>query len=71
MNPPDLQQIRAAVAQDPRNAEYAGPSPNDLAYAARYGRNCLVLTSVSVDAVDIDYYQPDSVTLDLGEIRKP
>jgi hypothetical protein len=57
-------------AQDPRNAEYAGPSPNDLAYAARYGRNCLVLTSVGVDALDIDYYQPDSVTLDLGEIRR-
>jgi hypothetical protein len=57
--------------QSPRNAEYAGPSPNDLAYAARFGRNCLVFTSVSSDAMDVDYYQPDGVTLDLGEIRRP
>jgi hypothetical protein len=57
-------------AQDPRNGEYAGPSPNDLAYSARYGRSCLVLTSIATDALDVDYYQPDGVVVDLGAIRK-
>ncbi len=56
--------------QEPRNAEFAGPSANDLAYAARYGRSCLVLTSVASDAMDIDFYQPDGVVIDLGEIRR-
>ncbi|MEX2218505.1 MAG: hypothetical protein WD749_07050 [Phycisphaerales bacterium] len=58
-------------AQDERNADYAGPSPGDLAYAARLGRTCLVLTSVEKDALNADLYQPDGVVLDLGTLRKP
>jgi hypothetical protein len=54
--------------QEPRNSEYAGPSANDLAYSARYGRTCLVLTSVSSEAMDVDVYSPDGVVIDLGEI---
>jgi hypothetical protein len=57
--------------QEPRNASFAGPSPDDLNYAARYGRSCLVITSVAVGAMDIDYYQPDGVVIDLGAIRQP
>lgn len=57
-------------AQDRRNGEYAGPSADDQAYAARSGRTCLVLTSVAEGVLNADYYQPDGVTLDLGEIRQ-
>ncbi len=54
--------------QEPRNSEYAGPSANDLAYSARYGRSCLVLTSVASGVMDVDFYQPDGAVIDLGEI---
>lgn len=56
--------------QEVRNGPYAGPSPDDLNYAARYGRSCLVLTSVAAGALDIDYYQPDGIVIDLGDIRE-
>jgi hypothetical protein len=56
--------------QEIRNHEYAGPSPGDLAYAARFGRSCLVLTGVGTGALNADYYQPDGVVLDLGTLRR-
>lgn len=56
-------------AQEERNAGYAGPSPGDLMYAARQGRNCLVLTSLGEGEMGVDYYQPDGVVVDLGRIR--
>lgn len=56
-------------AQEVRNAGYAGPSPGDLIYAARQGRNCLVITSLGEGEMGVDYYQPDGVVLDLGRIR--
>jgi hypothetical protein len=58
-------------AQATRNADHAGPSPHDLAYAARHGRTCLVFTSITPDALNADYYQPDGAVIDLGEIRRP
>jgi hypothetical protein len=57
--------------QEARNASYAGPSAADLAYADRLGRNCLVFTSVGKDTMDVDYYQPGGMILDLGEIERP
>jgi hypothetical protein len=56
-------------AQEERNAAYAGPSPGDLIYAARQGRNCLVLTSLGEGEMGVDYYQPDGIVVDLGRIR--
>jgi len=56
-------------AQEERNSAYAGPSPGDLIYSARHGRNCLVLTSLGEGAMGVDYYQPDGVVVDLGRIR--
>ena len=58
-------------AQEYRYAEYAGPSHQDELYAAEQARCCLVFTFVSRDAMDVDYYQPGRVTIDLGEIRRP
>ncbi len=58
-------------AQTVRNSDYAGPSPNDLAYAARYGRTCLVFTAVGDGLLNADLYQPDGVVLDLGVVQAP
>jgi len=57
--------------QDLRNSEFAGPSADDLAYAGRQGRNCLVFTSVARRTMNIDYYQPDGIVIDLGDISAP
>lgn len=55
--------------QHRRAAEYAGPSPADLDYARRYGRSCVVLTALGDGVLGVDFYQPDGVVLDLGEVR--
>lgn len=52
--------------QKEKNAEYAGPSKGDLEYADRFGRSCLVLTSVSRGVMAVDYYQSGDVVIDLG-----
>ncbi|USO00268.1 MAG: hypothetical protein H6810_06305 [Phycisphaeraceae bacterium] len=56
--------------QKPKNYDYAGPSVGDSRNARLSGRNCLVFTSISDDRLDIDYYQPDGVVIDLGEIAR-
>lgn len=56
--------------QSVRNSEFAGPSPEDRAFAKRWGRNCLVVTSVNDEEMDVDYYQPNGVVVDLGTIRR-
>ncbi len=56
-------------AQVVQSADFAGPSTKDLAYAARFGRTCVVFTSLSLERLDADYYQPDGVVIDLGDIR--
>lgn len=53
-----------------RNSEVAGPSAGDLEYAARCGRNCLVFTSLGTEELDVDYYQPNGVVVDLGTIEQ-
>jgi hypothetical protein len=55
-------------AQKEKNGSYAGPSPGDLMYAARSGRNCIVFTTLGGGLMDVDYYQPDGIVIDLGEI---
>lgn len=52
-----------------RNESFAGPSRPDVQYAARSGRNCVLVTSVAEGTFNIDYYQPDGVVLDLGDIK--
>jgi hypothetical protein len=54
-------------AQKSKNAEFAGPSPGDLVYAARSGRSCVVFTPIADGHMDADYYQSDGVVIDLGE----
>lgn len=54
-----------------RNADYAGPSFSDFEYAKREGRGCLLFTLVSADRLNVDYFQPDGVRIDLGTIERP
>jgi hypothetical protein len=56
--------------QETRNAEFAGPSLGDLAYAARTGRNCVVFTSVREETLNADFYSPEGVVIDLGEVTR-
>lgn len=51
--------------------DYAGPGEGDEAYARTLGRSCIVLTSLGSDSLNADYYQPDGVVIDLGEVRRP
>ncbi len=51
--------------------EYAGPGQGDDAYARVLGRSCIVFTTLGKDSMNADYYQPDGVVIDLGEIRRP
>lgn len=57
-------------AHKDRNAEFAGPSEQDLSYATRQGVTCLVLTNVARGVMGVDLYQPGGITVDLGEIRR-
>jgi hypothetical protein len=54
--------------QSDNNGAFAGPSDADMAYAARSGRTCLVFTNIDAAHLDVDLYQPNGVTLDLGLI---
>lgn len=53
------------------NSDYSGPSDDDLAYAKRQGRACLVFTFINKRTLNADYYQGDGVTLDLGTLKRP
>lgn len=53
------------------NSGYAGPSLEDLEYAQRMGRTCLVMTSVDSRRLNVDYFQRGGVIVDLGIIERP
>ncbi len=57
-------------AQSPSNGAYAGPSEGDLDYASRLGRACLVFTTIADDRINVDFYQPGGVVVDLGTIER-
>ena len=53
------------------NEAYAGPSDEDLEYATANGVRALVFTPINRDTVNVDYYQPNGMTVDLGQIERP
>lgn len=57
-------------AQDHRNLDFAGPGRGDRRLADRMGMNCLVFSFVDRDSLNVDYYQPGGVVIDLGTIRR-
>lgn len=58
-------------AQEHDNAAYAGPGGGDLDFADRLRAACVVFTFVDADTLNVDYYQPGRVVVDLGSIRRP
>jgi hypothetical protein len=54
-----------------RNATYAGASAGDIDYAKHHGRSCLLFSFTDRQTLNVDYYQGNGATLDLGEIRRP
>jgi len=52
------------------NDAYAGPSRDDLGFASRSGRSCIVFTAINHGTLNADYYQPDGVILDLGDLTR-
>ncbi len=56
-------------AQKVSNREYAGPGPGDSEFANNHGRNCLVVTPVGPGRLNVDFFQPGGVRLDLGLLR--
>jgi hypothetical protein len=57
--------------QRSHNDEYAGPGFGDVNYADNTRANCLVLTSVNDEAMNVDFYRHDRVMVDLGVINRP
>jgi hypothetical protein len=57
-------------AQQYHHSDYAGPGSGDIALAERLGFHGLVLTFVDRDRLNVDYYQPGGVTIDLGTLRR-
>ena len=53
------------------NTDYAGPSEADIKYATEYGRSCLVVTTLTADRINIDWYCGTSAVLDLGAVDRP
>ena len=54
-----------------RNERYAGPGPGDLDYAELNRTNCLVLTFVGRDRLNVDFYRHGGVVVDLGVVERP
>lgn len=57
-------------AQSFRNGDFAGPGLGDLAFVKRYEVNAIVLTFIDRDTLNVDYYQPNGVVVDLGCITR-
>ncbi|MHC5008845.1 MAG: hypothetical protein ACYTGF_15970 [Planctomycetota bacterium] len=57
--------------QKHRNGRYAMPGLGDLNYADNTRANCLVLTFIDRDTLNLDFYRYSRVIVDLGEIKRP
>ncbi len=58
-------------AQKHRNASHAGPGAGDMQYADNTRANCLVMTFVDEDTLNVDFYRHNRVLVDLGTVRRP
>ncbi len=57
-------------AQKRRNEKHAGPGMGDRQYADAVRANCLVLTFVNADRLNVDFYRHGGVLVDLGAINR-
>ena len=58
-------------AQEHANRRFAGPGLGDVKFTDRIGASCVVLTWIDRDRMNVDYYQPGGIVLDLGVIARP
>ena len=58
-------------AQKHRNGGHAGPGAGDMAYADNTRANCLVLTFVDENTMNVDFYRHGEVLVDLGVVLRP
>ncbi len=56
--------------QRPDNRDYAGPGLGDETYATNVRANCLVLTSVGEDRLNVDFYRHGGLVVDLGVVER-
>lgn len=57
-------------AQKEDNRGAAGPGIRDRRFADRMKATCLVFTFIDHDRLNVDYYQPGGVVIDLGTLRR-
>lgn len=57
-------------AQHYDNAIWAGPGPGDLNFADRQGTAAVVFTFINKNTINVDYYKPGWVVIDLGMLRR-
>ncbi|MBI1372760.1 MAG: hypothetical protein GC159_08370 [Phycisphaera sp.] len=57
-------------AQEQENRQYAGPGLGDMKNIRRQRLNGLVFTFIDHDTLNVDYYQPEEVVIDMGVIRR-
>jgi hypothetical protein len=58
-------------AQKHDNREHAGPGRGDMVFAENMGFNCLLLTFVTRDKLNVDFYADGRLIVDLGVIDRP
>ena len=56
-------------AQKHRNGDHAGPGMGDKSYADNTRANCLVLTFVNSNTLNVDFYRHGHVVVDLGTMK--
>jgi hypothetical protein len=57
-------------AQEHRNRDFAGPGRGDMELAGRLNFNFIVLTFIDENRLNVDYYDPNGVIVDLGTMRR-
>jgi hypothetical protein len=58
-------------AQEYENGSYAGPHMGDFGYANSTRANCLVMTFVRRDTMNVDFYRHGPLVIDLGTVKRP
>ncbi len=57
-------------AREYKHSEWAGPGQGDLRMADRIEVTAIVLTFIDRDRLNLDYYQPGKVVVDVGTMRR-
>ncbi|QDU34213.1 hypothetical protein KS4_22780 [Poriferisphaera corsica] len=58
-------------AQKHKNHQFAAPGKGDQNFADRLGTHAVVFTFISTNTLNVDYYQPNGIVIDLGTISRP